>query len=181
MYELKTSYFRKCFNDFIHELRCKKKVTRSLPSLVRFFDAQQLVIKDRSSTLHTLISISPAPLGKGKGKIETFRRRKLCEGFIKLVLQFGPTITYRHAWLFIAVVRQFCSDSLKICHLASTTFVHAQPVDRCVIRKALVQQLVGMSGLSACFGLWVSVLQLQIPHFENGTTSNTLPVRMSFV
>ena len=98
--------------------------------------------KDHSGSFHAVISISPAPLRKGKGKNRDFSKTDyLRVFFLVLANQFYTfdlhTITYQHAWLFIAVVRQFCSDSLKACHLAIKTFVHAQTFDRCVSKEAL--------------------------------------------
>ena len=43
LYEIKTSYHGKCLNDFTHQLRCIRKLTRLLRSLVGIFDASQLV------------------------------------------------------------------------------------------------------------------------------------------
>ena len=50
-YEIKTSYHEKCLNDFTHQLRCIRKLTRLLRSLVGIFDASQLVNKNRSCAL----------------------------------------------------------------------------------------------------------------------------------
>ena len=51
LYEIKTSYHGKCLNDFTHQLRCIRKLTRLLRSLVGVFDASQLVNKNRSCAL----------------------------------------------------------------------------------------------------------------------------------
>ena len=51
LYEIKTSYHGKCLNDFTHQLRCIRKLTRLLRSLVGIFDASQLVNKNRSCAL----------------------------------------------------------------------------------------------------------------------------------
>ena len=51
VYEIKTSYHGKCLNDFTHQLRCIRKLTRLLRSLVGVFDASQLVNKNRSCAL----------------------------------------------------------------------------------------------------------------------------------
>ena len=51
LYEIKTSYYGKCLNDFTHQLRCIRKLTRLLRSLVGIFDASQLVNKNRSCAL----------------------------------------------------------------------------------------------------------------------------------
>ena len=51
LYEIKTSYHGKCLNDFTHQLRYIRKLTRLLRSLVGIFDASQLVNKNRSCAL----------------------------------------------------------------------------------------------------------------------------------
>ena len=60
MDEIKTSYHRKCLNDFYSLGAMHQKPTRSFRSLVRFFDASQLVNKNRACvrTFLGIISIS---------------------------------------------------------------------------------------------------------------------------
>ena len=50
-YEIKTSYHGKCLNDFYSRVAMHQKLTRSPRSVVRFFDASQLVNKNHSCAL----------------------------------------------------------------------------------------------------------------------------------
>ena len=122
---------------FIHELRCIEKVRCVHSFFWRIATREWRPFKDFScSNLYI-----PRPFKKGKRKKSRLFEdidylRVLANQFYTFDLH---TITYQHAWLFIGVVRQFCSESLKACHLAIKTFVHAQTFDCCVSKEALAQ------------------------------------------
>ena len=53
MYEIRTLFYGKCAQTiFIHWLGCIEKLSRSLHSFVRFFDASQLVNENCSRALY---------------------------------------------------------------------------------------------------------------------------------
>ena len=78
MYEIRTLFHGKCAQTIlIHWLGCIEELSRSLHSLVRFFDASQLVNKNCSCALYMEYSLfSPGP----QSKQETFKILHAREG-----------------------------------------------------------------------------------------------------